>query len=107
MVDGELYAYGNTRTGSDSPDSARKGMGFALEKSGMKIENIDYCIGTGYGRSMSPIGSAVHYGELLSCERSKLHVWSQKSGTVMDMGGQDCKVINIDDRARFSNFYDE
>ena len=32
MVDGEFFAYGNTRTGSDSPNSARKGMGFALEE---------------------------------------------------------------------------
>jgi len=55
MVDGEFYAYGNTRTGSDSPNSARKGMDFALEKTDMKIENIDYCIGTGYGRVNVPM----------------------------------------------------
>jgi benzoyl-CoA reductase subunit A len=55
MVDGELYAYGNTRTGSDSPNSARHGMAYALEKTDLKVENIDYCIGTGYGRVNAPM----------------------------------------------------
>ena len=55
MVDGELYAYGNTRTGSDSPTSAWTGMNFALAKSDIKVENIDYCIGTGYGRVNVPM----------------------------------------------------
>ena len=30
MVDGELYAYSNMRTGSDSPDSALRAMNWAL-----------------------------------------------------------------------------
>ena len=30
MTDGEIYAYSNMRTGSDSPDSARKAMNWAL-----------------------------------------------------------------------------
>ncbi len=32
VVDGEFYAYGNMRTGSDSLNSGRKGMEFALKK---------------------------------------------------------------------------
>jgi len=31
MVGGELFAFGNTRTGSDSPNSAKKGMDFAFD----------------------------------------------------------------------------
>jgi len=31
-----IFASGNTRTGSDSPNSARKGMAFALEKTDLK-----------------------------------------------------------------------
>ena len=30
MADGEIFAYGNMRTGSDSPNSARNGLTFAL-----------------------------------------------------------------------------
>jgi len=32
MADGELYAYGNRRTGSDSPTSAQDALNFALER---------------------------------------------------------------------------
>ena len=31
LVDGELYAYSNMRTGSDSPESANQAMAWALE----------------------------------------------------------------------------
>ena len=31
MVDGKVYAYSNMRTGSDSPDSARNAMNWAME----------------------------------------------------------------------------
>ena len=31
MVDGELYAFSSMRTGSDSPESARKALDWALE----------------------------------------------------------------------------
>ena len=55
MVDAELFAYGNTRTGSDSPNSAWNGMNFALKKSDLKVDNIDYTIGTGYGRVNVPM----------------------------------------------------
>ena len=30
MADGKMFAYGNMRTGSDSPDSARNALKFAL-----------------------------------------------------------------------------
>jgi benzoyl-CoA reductase subunit A len=55
IVDGELYAFANTRTGSDSPESAHKAMGMALEEKDMKVKNIDYCIGTGSGRINVPM----------------------------------------------------
>src|SRR3990170_255426 len=57
MIDGELYAYSNMRTGSDSPDSARNGMSWALEETGMKLEDIKYIVGTGYGRVNVPFAN--------------------------------------------------
>ena len=57
MADEEIYAYSNMRTGSDSPDSARNALNFALEKTSMKEGRIDYCIGTGYGRVNVPFAN--------------------------------------------------
>ena len=55
MVDGELYAFGSTRTGFDSPDSARKALGITLKQTDVTEKDFDYCIGTGYGRVNVPM----------------------------------------------------
>ncbi len=103
LVDGEFFAYGNTRTGSDSPESARKGMGFALEKTDIRVENIDYCIGTGYGRVNVPM--AQQSMTEISCHaRGANFMYGPDVRTVMDMGGQDCKAIHVDDRGKVLNF---
>ncbi len=103
MVDAEFYAYGNTRTGSDSPNSARKGMDFALGKTDLKIERIDYCIGTGYGRVNVPMAQQ-SITEISCHARGANFMYGPEIRTIMDMGGQDCKAINIDDRGKVLNF---
>lgn len=57
FVDGRLYCYGNTRTGSNSPDSAHKAMGLAMEDTGMSLDDLQYTVGTGYGRVNVPFGN--------------------------------------------------
>ena len=52
MADGKIYAYANMRTGSNSPDSARNVMNWALKDTGLELEKIHYKIGTGYGREL-------------------------------------------------------
>ena len=103
LVDGELYAFANTRTGSDSPDSARKAMGMALEKTDMKVENIDYCIGTGYGRINVPMAQQT-ITEIACHARGASYMYGPAVRTVMDIGGQDCKVISVDESGKVLNF---
>jgi bzd-type benzoyl-CoA reductase Q subunit len=103
MVDGEFFAFGNTRTGSDSPNSAIKGMGYALEKTDMIIENIDYCIGTGYGRVNVPMAQQ-SITEISCHARGANYMYGPEVRTIMDMGGQDCKAINVDDKGKVLNF---
>ena len=103
MVDAELFAYGNTRTGSDSPNSAWNGMNFALEKSDMKMDNIDYTIGTGYGRVNVPMAQQA-ITEITCHARGANFMYGPEVRTVMDMGGQDCKAINVDERGKVLNF---
>lgn len=103
MVDGELFAFGNTRTGSDSPNSARKGMDQALAKTDLKLENIDYCIGTGYGRVNIPMAQRA-ITEISCHARGANFMYGPEVRTVLDMGGQDCKAIKVDDRGKVLNF---
>jgi len=103
MVDGQLYAYSNTRTGSDSPDSAWKCINMALEKSDLKVDNIDYCIGTGYGRVNVPMAQQT-ITEIACHARGANFMYGPEIRTVMDMGGQDCKAIRCDDRGKVLKF---
>jgi bzd-type benzoyl-CoA reductase Q subunit len=103
MVDGELFAYGNTRTGSDSPNSASTGVNFALEKTDLKVDNVDYTIGTGYGRVNVPMAQQA-ITEISCHARGANFMYGPEVRTVMDMGGQDCKAINTDERGKVLNF---
>jgi len=103
MVDGELYAYSNTRTGSDSPESARKCLNMALEGTNMTADNLDYCIGTGYGRVNVPMAQQT-ITEIACHARAANFMYGPEVKTVMDMGGQDCKAIRTDDRGKVMKF---
>ena len=103
MVDGELYAYSNMRTGSDSPDSANKAMDWALEGTGMTLKDIQYCIGTGYGRVNVPMAQRT-ITEIACHARGANYIWGPSVRTVLDMGGQDCKIIRCDDKGKVSVF---
>jgi bzd-type benzoyl-CoA reductase Q subunit len=78
-------------------------MAFALEKTDLKIENIDYCTGTGYGRVNVPMAQQ-SITEISCHARGANFMYGPEVRTVMDMGGQDCKAINIDDRGKVLNF---
>jgi benzoyl-CoA reductase subunit A len=103
LVDGELYAYGNTRTGSDSPDSARKAMETACGETGLTVDDIDYCVGTGYGRVNVPMAQRT-ITEIACHARGANLMYGPEVRTVMDIGGQDCKAITCDERGKVVNF---
>lgn len=103
MVDNGLYAYSSMRTGSDSPESAWKVVNWALEGTGMKVDNFDYCIGTGYGRVNVPMAQQT-ITEIACHARGANFMYGSTIRTVMDMGGQDCKAIRCDDRGKVLKF---
>jgi bzd-type benzoyl-CoA reductase Q subunit len=103
MVDGELYAYSNMRTGSDSPDSAMRAMKWALEDTGLAIDDIRYSIGTGYGRVNVPFAQRT-ITEISCHARGANFMYGPTVKTVLDMGGQDCKAIHCDERGKVLTF---
>lgn len=103
MTDGRLFSYSNMRTGSDSPDSARKAMGWALEETGLTLEDIQYVVGTGYGRVNVPFSNRA-ITEIACHARGANYIYGPTVRTVMDMGGQDCKAIHCDGRGKVTAF---
>lgn len=103
MADGELCAYASMRTGSDSPDSARKSMEWALRDTGLKVEQIRYIVGTGYGRVNVPFANRT-ITEIACHARGANFMYGPSVRTVLDMGGQDCKAIRCDEKGKVSAF---
>jgi len=103
MVNGELYAYSNMRTGSDSPDSARNAMNWALENTGLTLDDMHYVVGTGYGRVNVPFANRA-ITEIACHARGGNMMYGPTVRTILDMGGQDCKAIHCDSRGKVTNF---
>ncbi|MEE9610279.1 MAG: acyl-CoA dehydratase activase, partial [Desulfatiglandales bacterium] len=103
VADGEIFAYGNMRTGSDSPDSARNALSFALEATDMPEDRMDYCIGTGYGRVNVPMADR-SITEIACHARGANFIYGPEVRTVLDVGGQDIKAIQCDEKGKVTNF---
>lgn len=104
MADGAVLAYGNMRTGSDSPDSARNALRYAMEAIvDMPEERMDYCIGTGYGRVNVPFADR-SITEIACHARGANFIYGSQVRTVLDVGGQDIKAIQCDEKGKVTNF---
>jgi len=103
MTDGELFAYSNMRTGSDSPESAENAMKWALEDTGMTLGDINYVVGTGYGRVNVPFADRA-ITEIACHGRGANYMYGPTVRTILDMGGQDCKAILVDERGKVQEF---
>ena len=103
MTDGRIFAYGNIRTGSDSPNSARNALKIALEATGMPEDRMDYLIGTGYGRVNVPFADRT-ITEIACHAYGANFIYGPEVRTVLDIGGQDIKVIQCDEKGKVTNF---
>ncbi|MBI2329679.1 MAG: benzoyl-CoA reductase, bzd-type, subunit Q [Chloroflexi bacterium] len=103
MTDGKLFAYSSRRTGYNSPESARNALNWALEGTGMKPEDIHYTVGTGYGRVNVPFAQRA-ITEIACHARGANYLYGPSVRTILDVGGQDCKVIRCDERGKVETF---
>ena len=103
MVDDKIYAFCNTRTASNSPDSAKKALGISLKDTGMKEEDIQFIVGTGYGRVNIPIAKKA-ITEIACHARGANYMGGPTIRTILDMGGQDLKGIHCDERGKVTQF---
>jgi len=103
ICDDKLYAYSNIRSCSISSDSAKKAVDKILECAGIKIEDIQNILSTGYGRFNVPFASKAVNEITCHAEGAGL-IYGDKVRTVVDIGGQDCKVIKLDENGKVVDF---
>lgn len=86
-------------------DSARAVMGELLEASNLHWKDITYCVSTGYGRDrIQEEGLAQANMSEISCHGTGAHALVPQVRTIIDIGGQDAKVIRVDPSGELENF---
>jgi bzd-type benzoyl-CoA reductase Q subunit len=103
MVDGELFSYTNIRSKGKSELSAQAALDQALKGTGMKLDDIEYFVGTGYGRVNIPYAHR-SITEISCHARGANFLYGSSVRTILDMGGQDLKVISCDEKGKVLNF---
>ena len=103
MADGEIYSWSVMRTGSNSSDSAKKVLGWAMEGTGLELSDFNYIVGTGYGRVNVPMANRA-ITEIACHAKGANYIWGPSVRTVLDVGGQDVKAIRCDERGKVVAF---
>jgi len=102
-VDDRLYAFSSMRTGSNSPDSATNALNWALEGTGLAPGDLHCVVGTGYGRVNIPFADKA-ITEIACHARGANFMYGPSVRTLLDMGGQDCKIIHCDEQGKVRAF---
>ncbi len=119
LEDGKMLTYGNIETGPDSIKTGYAVVDAAFQRQDemwgqyriklpdvktdhLKIEDMDYIVATGYGRVIVPFAEA-NITEI-SCHARGAHWFVPEVSTILDMGGQDCKGIRVNERGEVTNF---
>ena len=89
-------------TGAGAAIGAERALEEALKDAGLKREDIDAMVTTGYGRT------AISDGDKsiteITCHARGAHFLNPEVRTVIDIGGQDSKVIRLDENGAVANF---
>ncbi|MCG6880047.1 MAG: acyl-CoA dehydratase activase [Deltaproteobacteria bacterium] len=91
-----------TMTGANSTRAAESAMGQAAEQAGVSMDQIACIIGTGYGRTAVP--AAKKAVTEISCHAMGARHLFPHCHTVIDIGGQDSKVIRVGTGGKVLNF---
>jgi predicted CoA-substrate-specific enzyme activase len=102
LKDGVILASYIGDTGAESVITSKMTIAKTLEGTGLKIENLDYIVATGYGRVLVPFANE-NISEI-SCHARGINYYFPSVRTILDMGGQDCKAISIDSTGKVTDF---
>ena len=89
-------------TGANVVRAAQESFDLALAASGLREEEVEYVVGTGYGRYKVTFGNT-QVTEISCHGRGAVHMFPQ-TRTVIDMGGQDTKAIRVTDTGDVLDF---
>jgi predicted CoA-substrate-specific enzyme activase len=103
MKDEAILSYSIIPSTTKPEVTARMAMDEAIEKAGLSsIDDLDYIVGTGYGRLKVPFANE-NISEI-TCHARGAQWLCPSVRTVVDIGGQDCKVTSVSEKAKVLEF---
>ena len=97
-IDKKIKSYTILRSGAVYKGVAETALNEALSKAGLEFKDLHYIVSTGYGRTRVPF--AQKEVTEISCHARGANYFCPEVRTVIDIGGQDSKVIHVDDQGR-------
>lgn len=99
---GNIAASAIVPTGAGAAAGAEKALSIALHSSGISREDVGRIVTTGYGRAY--IESGDKSITEITCHAKGAYHLNPNVRTILDIGGQDSKVIRIDSKGNVVNF---
>lgn len=97
-----LVGYDVRKSGTDFSLAAGSGLEAALRQAGCSEAQIERTVATGYGRRNINLTAATRTE--ISCHARGCYHYFSRAMTIVDIGGQDNKIIKIDDRGQRESF---
>jgi predicted CoA-substrate-specific enzyme activase len=101
-ADKHLLGYAIKKSGTDFTATANECLENSMRMAGADPEDMVNAVSTGYGRKN--VAFARDTKTEIGCHGSGCFLYFPKSITVIDIGGQDNKVIKLDDKGRRTSF---
>jgi len=104
IIDGQknIISFATVPTGVKVAESAQKALAEALNKAGLEIGDISKTVTTGYGRER--IDFRTNELTEITCHAKGAHFLNPNVRTIIDIGGQDSKVIRLDANGNVIDF---
>nr|WP_319540632.1 acyl-CoA dehydratase activase [uncultured Methanospirillum sp.] len=102
ISNGEIQGKCMIPTGIFPEESGKKALHEALNNAGYVKENPSYTVATGYGRITASYADETVTE--ITCHAAGGFSLNPQTRTIVDMGGQDCKVIRIDSSGNVKDF---
>ena len=100
--DGNVVAAVIVPTGAGASKSSEACLAQALSEAGISRDDVSCVVATGYGRAY--IGEGDESVTEITCHAEGARRLDSRVRTVIDIGGQDSKVISLDELGRVENF---
>lgn len=102
-MNGSLIGHAVRKSGTDFSVTAADCLDTSLEMAGVTRAQVTRAVSTGYGRANVPFVTETSKSEIGCLARGCRHLFSGEL-TIIDIGGQDNKIIKLDSAGRRSSF---